>query len=871
MPPYELTLHSFEQRNIRSGHAVLRTQCSSMESSTPSSQIEQLVDLLCSHLGGAAASIRPPAVTALLDRARAEPPGTPDVNRARTAAILEQMQALVADEPESARRLHELGRLLDTAGAKGSNMAPFGDKAALLSLLLDLQCRVPHVGGIRDSGGSEYSRVPANLVAAPATATGIADTRVVSRRRPAISESALPRPASPDIAAAKLPARALVPVSLQSQALSDSDFALIGLLSQAMELVLARDALFLLQGVNGKYASFEGEGDAERVVCTEFVGSCTVPAFARAALMRVGEAGWQYRRLTRALTAPDSNAGAVHRAFRAALRDEVDDYLRQLASLSEHARGMNSDIDGHADSAAESGSWSLRRIAAWSVAPLQRLRALTSLADTCLALHGGALLGALAATVDGMKGDTAAALQGARVLAKAAAPLLSASLDWIATGELPVGCSTSSVLAAGGTQLGTGPDFFIVADESVAAAEAWDSRFGLLPSQVPAYFPPRLARAVLDIGRAVYFAREACGDGVWIAANVAPAVRRISGGVTGGHRSRGVASTADATGAGSTLVEVEHALRATVDGGDAGGVRNLERAVAAIGPTVHARLASLLLDGHKLRAHLGALHRYVLLSAGDFASALLPPLASLLDGPSAALALAVHTLDGHLESALRASLAQSREDRDILSRIYVRVLAPSPGDIGWDVFTLGYSIGPPLTAVITQAAGAAYARLCLFFTRVKRAQGALAASWTAAQSGAHGVRRLRHAGLSRVLHACALVRSDMHSLVSTLAGYLGLDVLAAGATTLEVALDTATCVEDLVAVHGSYLSGLLERSFLTERTRAVGSPLGRLLDDVLRFATVLGKLTDAAAAADTTWREHEAAVSARVTQGTSLC
>lgn len=57
-----------------------------------------------------------------------------------------------------------------------------------------------------------------------------------------------------------------------------------------------------------------------------------------------------------------------------------------------------------------------------------------------------------------------------------------------------------------------------------------------------------------------------------------------------------------------------------------------------------------------------------------------------------------HNLSGILESAIRSTNAQF-EDENILNRLDVRVLEKSPGDTGWDVFTLDYHVSGPIGTV----------------------------------------------------------------------------------------------------------------------------------------------------------------------------
>jgi gamma-tubulin complex component 3 len=57
-----------------------------------------------------------------------------------------------------------------------------------------------------------------------------------------------------------------------------------------------------------------------------------------------------------------------------------------------------------------------------------------------------------------------------------------------------------------------------------------------------------------------------------------------------------------------------------------------------------------------------------------------------------------HNLSSILESAIRVTNAQF-EDADILNRLDVRLLEQSPGDTGWDVFSLDYHVDGPIGTV----------------------------------------------------------------------------------------------------------------------------------------------------------------------------
>lgn len=62
------------------------------------------------------------------------------------------------------------------------------------------------------------------------------------------------------------------------------------------------------------------------------------------------------------------------------------------------------------------------------------------------------------------------------------------------------------------------------------------------------------------------------------------------------------------------------------------------------------------------------------------------------------MSLYLHNLTGTLETAIRATNAQF-EDPDILKRLDVQKLEFSPGDYGWDIFSLRYHVDGPISTV----------------------------------------------------------------------------------------------------------------------------------------------------------------------------
>lgn len=521
-----------------------------------------------------------------------------------------------------------------------------------------------------------------------------------------------------------------------------------------------------------------------------------------------------------------------------------------------------------------------------------------------------------------------------RILGRSLMPWLNGVYAWLLTGQLPAlgggssaGSSRGTGLSASGSAGGSSSSsgFFVVQAEggsrAVPPERMWRDLFSLDAAQLPAFVPDELARDILDIGRSVHFLRAACTDAGWVAEALSKALLDLSAaGVTipqgalaacastldavrrGGRAALNAAGTSGSgsstdvvrggsagAGAGAVphaaasssdhgLASLAAAMTAIADefrvlhqlhGPDVTGVTSLQCFARIASPLVHARVLQQLHGSHHVIGHLRAIHRYVLLQQGDFVSVLVAAVAGELDRPAAALAVTLHSLEALVEGAIRASNAQ-HEDKDVLRRLSVRLLSPSPGDVGWDVFTLHYELTPPLSSVVTPDAAAAYGRLFHFLFRLRRVEHALAGAWSAHMAGAHALRALRHGGLNGVLHMCCLLRNDMATFVSNLLGYLTAEVLAAGWQRLSTALSTPGALptfSQLLEAHEAHLRTLLDRALLSPRTVRVYRPLAALLEEALRFVGLHAAVLEAAQEQAALRRSAEAEIRQRAAGG----
>ncbi|KAG0033066.1 Gamma-tubulin complex component 3 [Podila clonocystis] len=302
---------------------------------------------------------------------------------------------------------------------------------------------------------------------------------------------------------------------------------------------------------------------------------------------------------------------------------------------------------------------SLKRLLVWTQDSLQRLRLMSVLVECCQDLQGGALVSMVHDYTQ--HGDPLIQQFINHMLERVSAPFYVMLQRWIYEGELD----------------DPRTEFFIACDPEVEEEDMWQKKYFIREEMLPAFIGMSLAKKILSIGKSLNFLRHKCNDADWFLQ----------------------------TGMGKTLRY--------------GDIAELEGSIDAAYIGTSQRLLHLLVTKFKLIDHLTAIKRYILLGQGDFIQHLMESLGTNLSQP--ANTLFRHNLTGTLETAIRSSNAQY-DDPDILRRLDVRLLEISPGDSGWDVFSLDYHVDSPINTILTPVAMHQYLKMFNFLWRLKRVE-----------------------------------------------------------------------------------------------------------------------------------------------------
>jgi gamma-tubulin complex component 3 len=512
---------------------------------------------------------------------------------------------------------------------------------------------------------------------------------------------------------------------------------------------LLRDVLFVFQNIDGRYIHFDSKLDAFRI-SSKFQVCPSV----RDIVHRLCEVGWLFRKVRTFVDsrAHDKSLGLVCQSFCSALSEELTEFYKLIAVLEAQQTAVVP------PAGSGRGQLTLRRLLVWTHDPLERLKYLAVLVGACKGQKGGALVSTLHSYSHHGDPYICSLLTG--ILTKVYQPLNAILNSWIFDGELVDHFS----------------EFIVSCDLSSKPEKLWRSKYKLRKAMVPCFVSEDLAKKILIIGKSINFLRQVCHDHtpLW-----SPSLRLWF------TTESGEVTFSSMTGS------------------------SLQSVVAQTYTETSRHLLQIMNTKYSFGKHLQAIRKYLLLGQGDLIRHLMDLLAPELSKP--AVSLYLHNLTGTLETAIRATNAQF-EDPDILKRLDVQKLEPSPQDQGWDVFSLQYHVDGPISTVFTAENMLTYLKVFNFLWRAKRVQYYLSHIWNEQTANYRPLQSIPE--LHPVVHQCHLLISAMVHFISQLQYYINFEVMECNWDSLLKKVREAEDLDQIISAHDTFLLQITSQSLL---------------------------------------------------------
>ncbi|CAB4061954.1 TUBGCP3 [Lepeophtheirus salmonis] len=203
---------------------------------------------------------------------------------------------------------------------------------------------------------------------------------------------------------------------------------------------LIRELIFVFQGIEGKIIVRDPDEDCY-VITPELRSKYPEPTHHR--VKRLGELGWLFNKIHKFCESQDSlNVnGLIGQSYVAALKEELTEYYRLLSVLEAQGEGLT-----------------LSQLTVWTYEPMERMKFLAQMVDTCRDAKGGALISSIYGFVH--HGNPSLSAAAKNILISVCRPIYVMLLKWVADGILEDPFN----------------EFFIAANPKVTAERLWEEK-----------------------------------------------------------------------------------------------------------------------------------------------------------------------------------------------------------------------------------------------------------------------------------------------------------------------------------------------------------------------------------------------------------
>ncbi|CAF0726828.1 unnamed protein product [Adineta ricciae] len=518
------------------------------------------------------------------------------------------------------------------------------------------------------------------------------------------------------------------------------------------EAKILRELLFGMQGIETPRLSANDTN----------IDRCT-----RSLIARFLECGWLYEKIRKIINTPTTSL--VAQAFVANLSSELREYHRLISVIEQQANTP--------------GMVSLKKLHVWMCTPMQRLKCLAAVADTCQGKKGGQLLSVL--YMHSQHGDTLQQSILYPLLYNCTIPIRDMIVEWICNGIINDPYQ----------------EFFVSTDKMVSEEKLWYDKYTLRVPMIPSFISMEQAKKIWITGKSINFLRVVCKDRTMLQILKTPAPSQ-------------------------SLFQQQRSTE-------------FQDMIVSVYNDTTRYLRSILDDKYQMMDHFKAIKRYLLLGQGDFIKYLMDLMENELN--KAANQVFYHNLQSLMDAAIRVTNAQY-ESEDIIKRLDLRLMYVSPSELGWDVCCLDYKFDGPLRTIFTEENSLRYMRIFNHLWRVKRMEYTTCGVWKQLIKSSRQFAAIPE--ISDMTHSCFVMSNEMTKFVQSVNYYIMFEVLECSWSDLLSKLMEAKDLEQILEAHDDSLLKILTRLHLDghETSQELAKQLRCIFDLILNFGAIIQRL-----------------------------
>ena len=639
---------------------------------------------------------------------------------------------------------------------------------------------------------------------------------------------------------------------------------------------LINDLMFVFQGINGKYITYDNNKDC--FILNQYI---SFKENIYDIIGELSELGWLCKKLKFYLNFfKEKHIASLYiQSLSYSIQNELNEYYKLIAFFKKknnsiyidntspiHLMNYPNKISNdnpqniiYIKSNKANNEFTLKNLILWTKEPIERMKWLVMICDSVFNLNGSSII----SQIYSYNYFSKAEIYLKRVLEDVMSPFYDFIKNWIKLGELRDYYK----------------EFFVDIVDDINDDDIWKLKYKMIYQNIPNFLSEELAIKIFETGKCIHFIRNYCNESNYNIINLKNIlIQEIS------NENEGT-KFIDVKSYKSCLEFINQLYNEPLDDISIKSkeisqplminnydnipylnnnsfikkdynLNNLKKNskenlkdnfllsltcnIDLIHNLINKELINIFYIKFKFKENLNSINKYLLLGQGDMMQNLLENLYEELKKPASVIYK--HNLQSCLEASIRSTNAQYN-DKECLKKLNIKLLDSKIGDVGWDIFLLEYSVESPLTVIFNKNTLKQYQKLFFFFWKIKRLEYSQDHQiWRKFMSLSHSLKENFDYMRNKIQKSILFNQQILH-FINNLHNFLALEVLEVEYKKLIELLPKVTNLNELEEYHEKFVENIIKKCLLNVENSVIFRKIINIFNLIINFRTALDVLT----------------------------
>ena len=602
---------------------------------------------------------------------------------------------------------------------------------------------------------------------------------------------------------------------------------------------IINDLLFVFEGINGKYISYDAEADA-------FILNRAIPWSEEIynIINSLSELGWLYKKIKIFIDyfKASNIKSQFLQSFIYSIQNELNEYFKLISLF----RKMN--LENKSGYEIGKKALNLKNLILWTLKPKEKLKWIAYCCESVYTLKGPLVLSQIYSFVK--YGGCNEHLNN--ILNEVSKPFINFIINWIKYGDLKDPYN----------------EFFVDILSNIREDDIWNFKYQIIGKNIPNFMKRNPTLKIFEVGKCIHFIRNYCNEQYNLSnlKNILIYLIEKSGKLNKNDINNNYKEKEEIENINNNyfndiqfdygfdnniIYEIEsiHScyefINYLFNSSNQSEILNISfidkiiNNIDIIHKLINKDLVRIIFEKFKFLENFESINKYLLLGQGDMMQTLIESLFDELDKP--ANQIFKHNLQSILESAIRASNSHIKDSENI-KNLNIKLINPSPGDSGWDIFCLEYKVDLPLNIIFSSKLLKDYQKLFLFFWKIKHIKfGQINKIWKKIRS--LNIYSKNKNYIQKCLKIPIQFNHEIVHFISNFHNYFALEILETQYKKLKNELSKINNLDELISKHKQFVENIKKQCLLNEESFTINKKIFSIFDIILKFKTSFDMLS----------------------------